>query len=85
MEINFPLYYSLKDGTKVEVTTGTEQGSFIFILDQPTGNTESFIWSADKTANTASSASLPVSNSPVVETNPQIAEAIELFQYLQQS
>ena len=82
MEINFPLYYSLKDGTKVEVTTGNEQGSFIFILDQPTGNTESFTWSADKGENGTSSS---IDNGPVAEANPQVTEAIELFQYLQLS
>jgi hypothetical protein len=40
----FPLHYTLNDGTHVEVNTVLDGAAFMFSLDKPETEPESFVW-----------------------------------------
>lgn len=70
MKMDFPVNYSLEDGTTVKVDRLDEDKSFTFLLDKPTGQTDSFTW-----AKQAATDQPPNAESE----DPQRKEAIDLF------
>ncbi len=73
MKADFPLIYSLADGTRVEVDRMEDNKTFSFHLDKPTGQTDSFTWAPH-----------PGTIQSLTETqdgsgDPQHEEAVDLF------
>ncbi|MEO6733295.1 MAG: hypothetical protein ABIN01_18880 [Ferruginibacter sp.] len=70
MKVDFPVNYSLEDGTTVKVDRLDDGKGFTFILDKPTGQTDSFTW-----------VSQAATDQPVNQEaeDPQRKEAIDLF------
>ncbi|RYZ22297.1 MAG: hypothetical protein EOO16_09700 [Chitinophagaceae bacterium] len=42
--ISYPLHYTLNDGTRVEVNPVLDGEAFMFSLDKPDAEPESFVW-----------------------------------------
>lgn len=70
--MEFPISYSLPDGTQVEVSMMEDGKNFTFHLDKPTGHTDSFNWAPH-----------PGAGEQGANEDPQQAEAIDLFLKLQ--
>lgn len=73
MKAEFPLIYSLADGTRVEVDRVEDHKTFSFHLDKPTGQTDSFTWAPHP--GTVQS----LTETPDGSGDPQHEEAVELF------
>ena len=73
MKADFPLIYSLADGTRVEVDRMEDQKTFSFHLDKPTGQTDSFTWAPQPGTGQS------LTETAVSTGDPQHEEAVDLF------
>ena len=78
MKMEFPISFSLQDDTNVKVDEMDDHINFTFILDKPTGQTDSFTW-VPNPANEGKK-----QEPPKGEEDPQRREAIELFLQLRE-
>lgn len=77
MKLQYPISYTLEDGTNVKVDRMEEDKNYTFILDKPTGQTDSFTTALQTSTEPGQQPSMPT------DEDSQRKEAIELFLKLQ--